>query len=124
MAEEPNETNIDAEPQEEAVAPKGGKSFLLMLQGLIINPSDSGGSRYLMMNIGIEAKDAGVLEQIDEMDLVIRDTILKQLSQRTVQELSDISLRDQIKEDLKESINSVLKEGGIIRLYFTQYVLQ
>lgn len=177
MAEEPKEPNAAAEPEGDAVSPKGGKSFLLMLipillvalsgggwiafsyypelmivadvfgrdigketpeeetepteygqfkelQGLIVNPSDSEGTRYLMLNIAIEALDAGVLEQVGQMELVIRDTILKQLSKRTVRELSDITLRDQIKTDLKASINDILQDGEITRLYFTQYVLQ
>ena len=94
------------------------------LQGLIINPADSEGTRYLMLNIGIEAQDAGVLEQVDQMDMVIRDKILKLLSQRTVRELSDINLRDEIKTELKQAINDILEDGEITRLYFTQYVLQ
>ncbi|WP_456427663.1 flagellar basal body-associated FliL family protein [Rhodocaloribacter sp.] len=176
MAEELNEQPAAA-PEGDAVKPKGGKSFLLMLlpvlfvaltgggwiafsyypelmivaevfgrdigseeseeeaepieygqftelQGLIINPSDSEGTRYLMLNIGLEALDAGVLEEVDQMDMVIRDTILKQLSHRTVRELSDINLRDEIKLELKQAINDILKDGEITRLYFTQYVLQ
>jgi flagellar FliL protein len=94
------------------------------LQGFIVNPAGTGGTRYLMVNIGLESSKAAVLEEIKEKEVVVRDIVLKLLSQRTVEELADISLRPQLKETLRDTINSVLHKGKIDRLYFTQYVLQ
>ena len=94
------------------------------LQGLIINPSGTEGRRYLMVNVGLETGNAKVLEELEQKDIVVRDKILQLLSLRTVPELSDIALREEIKEQLLTEVNSVLEEDRVTRLYFTQYVLQ
>jgi len=94
------------------------------LQGFIINPAGTGGTRYLMINLGLESAKSGVLEELKEKEVVVRDTVLKLLSQRTVEELADISLRTQLKQELRDAVNAVLRKGKIDRVYFTQYVLQ
>lgn len=94
------------------------------LQGFIINPAGTGGTRYLMVNLGLESANASTLEELKEKEVVVRDTILKLLGQRTVDELADIGLRTQLKQELRDAVNTVLQKGKIDRVYFTQYVLQ
>ncbi len=96
----------------------------LELENLVVNPAASEGRRYLMVSLGLEAERQAVLDETESRDVVIRDKIIRTLSARPVEELSDITLREEIKEDLIEEINSVLRRGEIQRLYFTQYVLQ
>ncbi len=77
-----------------------------------------------MVNLGLEVNKESVLEELSQKDMVVRDTVLRLLSARTVAELADISLRETIKQELMQEINRVLAEGKVQRLYFTQYVLQ
>lgn len=93
------------------------------LENLVVNPAQSDG-RFLMVSLGLEFSEPKVTEEIGERDVVIRDSILRLLGKRTIPELSDITLRDEIKDDLREALNGILEEGDINRLYFTQYVLQ
>ncbi|AEN74015.1 flagellar basal body-associated protein FliL [Rhodothermus marinus SG0.5JP17-172] len=94
------------------------------LQGFIVNPAGTDGTRYLMINLGLESAKGDVLEELKEKEIVVRDTVLKLLGQRTVEELADISLRAQLKKELREAVNGILQKGKIDRVYFTQYVLQ
>lgn len=94
------------------------------IQGMIINPSGSAGKRYLMVNLGLETSDSKVLADIEAKEIVIKDAVLRSMSERSVQELAEIAFRDGIKAELIERINEILEEGPIDRLYFTQYVLQ
>jgi len=96
----------------------------LEVQNLVVNPDGSDGRRYLMVSIGLEAKRQAVLDETDSRDIVIRDLIIRTLSARTAEELADIRLREEIKEELIQEINTVLRRGTITRLYFTEYVLQ
>ena len=50
--------------------------------------------------------------------------MLKLLSARTVEQLASLDLRNEIKNELREAVNGILRKGEISRLYFTQYVLQ
>ncbi len=93
------------------------------LQGLIINPTNTEG-RFLMVNIGLETAEPGVLEELNQKEIVVRDTILRLMSERSIAELSDISRRDSIKQGLIEALNTIIQNGQIDRIYFTQYVLQ
>ena len=94
------------------------------LTGTIVNPAGTNGKRYLMVNLGLESQDAATLEEVTARDVVVRDTILKILSQRTVDQLSNMEERNALKEELRSAINGIVEKGEVNRLYFTQYVLQ
>jgi flagellar protein FliL len=94
------------------------------LSGLIVNPAGTGGRRHLMVSVGLEGEDAEVLEAVTSKEVVVRDKILAKLGILTVDQLSDISLRDSIKLDILADVNSMLEDHPLSRLYFTAYVLQ
>lgn len=96
----------------------------MQIDGLVVNPAETGGSRYLMVSLGLEAADAAVLEEVGLKDVVVRDAIIGHLSGKTVETLSDISTREGMKEEIRALINGILAEGEIDRLYFTQFMLQ
>ncbi len=93
-------------------------------EGITVNTAGSGGSHYLMMNIGVEAADEGTIEELKSREIVVRDTVLKILSLRTFEELALVEMRTQLKDEVRGAFNSILSEGQIDRVYFTQYVLQ
>ncbi len=95
----------------------------LELPGFIINPADSGGRRYLMVDLGFEAADAKALEALAEHEVVVRDAIVGILSEQSVEELAAVSAREALKDSLRARVNGLL-EHDVDRLYFTQYVLQ
>ncbi len=94
------------------------------VENIIINPAQSQGGRYLMINVGFESDKEVVLTELENKEVVIRDRVIKMLGEFTVPELSDIDRRSFLKDTLLSSVNAVLKDGEVRRLYFTQYVLQ
>jgi len=94
------------------------------IQGLIVNPAGTEGLRYLMVNIGFESAEPKVLEEVTTKEIAVRDAILKILSEKTVPQLADIALRDSLKVEIRDTVNVILSDGQVDRLYFTQYVLQ
>lgn len=95
-----------------------------VLTDLLVNPAGTDGKRFLLVNIGLESQSSKVFAEVDTKDAVVRDVILRALGQRTVAELSSVTLREELKEELRTAINEVLVKGQVDRLYFTQYVLQ
>lgn len=108
------------------VEPSSIRSYgeFVQIGGMIVNPARSNGKRFLMVDLGLESSSAAVLTEIQQKDIVVRDTILKILGSRTVDELASLDHRNSMKEDLLGAINSVLDRGTVDYLYFTQYVLQ
>jgi len=91
---------------------------------LLINPAGSGGKGFLVVSIGLETKSGAVITEIEEKDIVVRDAILRLLSEHTKEELASIAFRTSLKDEILQELNSVLDRGKIDRLYFTQYLLQ
>jgi len=96
----------------------------MQIENMIINPAGSGGKRYLLVSLGLESQNPVVLEEIKTKDVVVRDTVLKVLGVRTMEELADISRRDELKRQIRDAVNGILSEGQVSRMYFTQFVLQ
>ncbi len=94
------------------------------IDDLLINPAGSGGKRFLVVSLGVEARDGDVLAELTKRDIVVRDAVLRLLSRRTAEELGSIDLRSEIKEEVISELNGILQKGEITRLYFTQYLLQ
>lgn len=111
---------------EEATAPAAPVEYgqFLEVQGLIVNPAHTEGRRYLMVNVGLESAQPKVLEELEQKEVVVRDTLIKLLGHHTVEELAAIERRAQLKEELRQAVNGLLSKGAVDRIYFTQYVLQ
>ncbi|WP_412069063.1 flagellar basal body-associated protein FliL [Rubrivirga sp. IMCC43871] len=95
------------------------------LDAVVVNPKGTGGRRYLMVKLGVEAEEAETLARLDELQPAAVDAVLQLLSAETVERLSDITLRDSLKDEIRTRFNTMLGEDGpVTRVYFTQYVLQ
>lgn len=93
------------------------------LQGLIVNPADSD-DRYLAVSIAFEANSSSVTAELKDKEVVVRDAVLDLLSERTVKELTAPDRRDELKKRLLKETNSILRNGTVRQLYFTEFVLQ
>ena len=114
---------INGGEEEEEEAPIEFGEFM-ELSNIIVNPADSDGRRLLMLSVGMETAEPSILETVTAREMVVRDTIIKILGTRSVEELADIQARSAIKDEIRMAVNGILTEGEINRMYFTQYVLQ
>ncbi len=67
------------------------------------------------------------VEEIKSRDSEVRDVILRVMGSKTVEELSDMSHREAIKEELADSLGTLFKKAKkkpIHRVYFPQFVIQ
>ena len=113
----PDTSAAAAEPEEFGV--------FLDMDGIVVNPRDTDGRRYFMIRVGVEAEDQKTLDRLGELGPATTDAIIGLISEMTVDELADITLRDQIKDAVRDRFNAILGEDGpVTRIYFTQYVLQ
>ena len=94
------------------------------IENLVLNPAGSNGTRFLMVSATFELKDSGIENQMKEHDAEVRDHILSILGKKTVDELTDIAQREQIKKDVLESVGSLFAKGSVKRVFFGQFVIQ
>jgi flagellar protein FliL len=95
------------------------------MDNLVLNPAGSNGTRFLMAAVAAEVKDEKVKEEMNGRDAELRDAVLRVLGERTVDQLADMSLREGIKKEVIDSLNSRLQsKSAVKRVYFPQFVIQ
>ncbi len=97
---------------------------LVVLENLVVNPAGSEGTRYLLVSVAVEPVDPSSGPELDALDVAFRHGLLSFLGSKTVQELTDISQREALVEELKSVLEGVAGEGVISRVYLPQYVIQ
>ena len=106
--------------EEKSIAP----GIMHEMDPFIVNLLDQGGKRYLKTQFEIEAENEDVKEELKNRNSQIRDTILLLLTSKSYSEIGVPAGKVQLRTELIEQINSVLRNGTIRTLYFTEFVVQ
>lgn len=116
-----------ADEAEEASEDSGATTAapaVLTLDNLVLNPAGSGGARFLLLSVAIECKDAATVATLQSRDAELRDVVLTSLGLKTVEQLAEITAREQIKTDLVTALNERFGKKAVARVYFPQFVVQ
>ena len=95
-----------------------------MKENLVLNPAGSGGSRFLLLSVAIEAGSSEMEAGMTARDAELRDIILTSLGTKTVDQLTDIANREGIKNEVLAAITTRFGKTSVKRLYFPQFVVQ
>lgn len=119
-----DEDGGDDAPVENKGGKEGETASVFTIDNLVLNPAGSGGTRFLLLSIAFQMKDAAALEAIKARDAELRDAVLVTLGAKTVEQLSEMSARDSLKVELRSATAKALHTRGIRRVYFPQFVIQ
>ena len=108
---------------------KGAISIVGEGESIVINPANSGGTRYLLVDIYLiraSEKDKTFKGAIDANSKKLQSLTMDKLSERDIQELSNPSVRKQIENDLKNQYQRILglKDHPIKELIVTKWIMQ
>jgi len=103
---------------------RDGPGAMYAFENLVLNPAGTGGTRFLMVTAAFELRDAKVSDQMKAREVEVRDRILLILGGRTVEQLAEIGLREQVKEDLRSGVEAMFERGTIREVYLPQFVIQ
>lgn len=119
----------ESEEGAEQVAEEAPKvAVYLPLKKMIVN-LPKGPARFLQVEMQLMAYDQAVIDKVNEYLPVIRNDILLKLASYKYEELSTLEGKEQLRTQLKETIQAILKEQagmeeGIEAIYFTSFVMQ
>jgi flagellar FliL protein len=118
-----------AEPEKEKEAESPGegaesKAEVYLVSNLLVNPTGTGGTRYLSASVGLQVTSPVSLEKLRLRDLQVRDLLILVLSSRTVEELTDSKSREQMRKEILGRLNQLLGGDQLTAVYFVDYVLQ
>ena len=94
------------------------------LDNLVLNPAESGGTRFLLLSIAFELKDQETQDAMKARDAELRDVVLATVGNKTVEQLSNVAARDSLKVELKGAAAQLFKKKAVRRVYFPQFVIQ
>lgn len=90
----------------------------------VVNLMGNNGERYLKAVIQLEASNAKTTETLNLMKPKLRDNILDLLSSKSYKDLMDVSGKQRLREEIAMRLNSYLTDGEILKVYFTEFVIQ
>lgn len=113
----------EAETQKaEAAAEKAFVGKVIPLETFIVNLAGTKGRKVAKVNIELELKGENVAEEIEKRKAQIRDIIIITLSSKTYDEVSTREGKDNLRNEVKDTINNFLTKGKISNVYFTEFI--
>ena len=93
-------------------------------QPFVVNLADTDSSRYLKIKVELELENEFVLAEVEQKLPQVNDEIIMLLSSKTFEEVSTVGGKQVLKKQLMTNINAKLKEGRVMNVYFTEFVVQ
>lgn len=105
---------------------EGGTEVGLMfpLEPFTVNLLSESGRRYLKVEMNMEMEGEELSPELEEKKPIFRDIIIRQLSSKSLEEISTLKGKEKLKEDIVAEINTRLKDGKVKNVYFTDFVVQ
>ncbi|MBM4365992.1 MAG: flagellar basal body-associated FliL family protein [Deltaproteobacteria bacterium] len=101
-----------------------GDSIVTSLGTFTVNLRGSGGGRVLRMEVQVDS-DAQDASAVTAKAAQLRDSIITGVSDYTWSELEGVDGKTRLRDELHARVNGVLgPQGGVDRIYFTQFVVQ
>lgn len=113
----------NAEPTKE-MKKKESIGPILSLEPFIFNIGGASG-KFAKITLGVEVKDAKVMEEAKKMVPAIRDKALSVLGAKGPEVLMDINTRNNLKKELHTGIKTLFKEDAELKsVYITDIIIQ
>ena len=94
------------------------------MESIIVNLADGGGERYLKVAMQLEVASPEATKELDLVKPKIRDTVIDLLSSKTYADLADNAGKQRLRDEIILRANSVLTQGKVTKVYFTEFIIQ
>ena len=100
------------------------KTQTVAIDDIIVNPSGTGGTRFLAASIGFEIASPETVEIFEKRMPMIRDALITILGSKTIEQLSDPKEKEITRYQIKKRVEQLLSTGDLVAVYFTDFILQ
>lgn len=94
------------------------------LEQIIVNPAETNGQRYLLVELSLELVNKDGIELVKENRSKIRNNLIKHLSAHSVSELQGVKEKEDLRIELVRIINQAIGRRSVRNLYYSKYVMQ
>lgn len=107
---------------EEATAEKEVMGKVVPLEKFIVNLAGSKGRKVASVSMELEVQGEHVLDEIEKRKPQIRDIIIIILSSKSIDQVDKREGKDELRNEIKDTINSFLVQGKISNVFFTEFI--
>ncbi|MDB2562612.1 flagellar basal body-associated protein FliL [Sulfurimonas sp.] len=98
--------------------------ILYPLDTFTVNLKSDAGRRYLKVTMSLELEGDELSLELDAKTAVLRDRIIRILSSKTLEEISSKKGKGKVSSQVMDTLNSMISDGEIKGIYFTEFVIQ
>ncbi|QOP41618.1 flagellar basal body-associated protein FliL [Sulfurimonas marina] len=98
--------------------------ILYPLDTFTVNLKSDSGRRFLKTTISLELEGEELSLELDAKSAVLRDRIIRILSSKTLEEVSSKKGKNKLSMQIMDTLNSMISDGRIKGIYFTEFVIQ
>ena len=98
--------------------------ILYPLDTFTVNLKSDAGRRYLKATLSLELEGEELSLELDAKTPVLRDRIIRILSSKTLEEISSKKGKSKVEAQIMDTLNSMISDGEIKGIYFTEFVIQ
>ena len=102
----------------------GEIGILYPLDTFTVNLKSDAGRRYLKVTMSLELEGDELSLELDAKSPVLRDRIIRILSSKTLEEISSKKGKGKVSAQVMDTLNSMIADGEIKGIYFTEFVIQ
>jgi flagellar basal body-associated protein FliL len=77
----------------------------------------------VVVSLAYDEKNTQLVMELNARRVQITDVITRLLMSKTKDELDDVDLRDELKEQIREEVNILLQKGEIEQIYLTGFMV-
>ena len=114
-------SNYDADEDTRALNEIG---ILYPLDTFTVNLKSDSGRRFLKTTISLELEGEELSLELDAKAPVLRDRIIRILTSKTLEEVSSKKGKNKLSQQIMDTLNSMISDGKIKGIYFTEFVIQ
>jgi len=114
-----------AEPQDvqlEEVDPSD--SQVVTLPSFLVNLSDPLGRRYIKLTLDVEVSSPEAATVLESASAQVRDAVMQLASSRSSANLASLASKLLLKNELVTRLNQIIGGSKVVRVYFTELVIQ
>jgi flagellar FliL protein len=98
--------------------------ILYPLDTFTVNLKSDSGRRYLKATMSLELEGEELSLELDAKTAVLRDRIIRILSSKTLEEITSKKGKSKVSTQIMDTLNSMISDGQIKGIYFTEFVIQ
>jgi len=107
-----------------AVRPLSEIGTLYQLDPFTVNLKSDSGRRYLKTTISLELEGEELSTELDAKKDVLRSAIILILTSKTLEEVQSRKGKQKLIQQIMDTLNSMITDGKIKGIYFTEFVIQ